>query len=153
MTPSVVLRPEDKPLWDDTKRRFIVEESPGAFRILSPCLGAQLSGHWWRVELDGDTVGYAWLSIEEEGVAELSVAIGKHFRSQRVGRTVLGELEREAAQLGFKRVIGVVQSENPQQEKILSWLFDEGYSACALPDLDAAKRVVKRQDVTMKKEL
>lgn len=155
---NLVLQPESDPVWDATKNRIIVEESPGAFCVVHPVTGEGIPGVWWRVEHNESTVGYAWIPSggeESDGEeAELSVAITEGSRDAGLGGVVLQELEKKARGLGRSQAVAVVRSANPEGRRVLAWLAARGYSQDpAFPTLCDVMRVLERMDVSMHKTL
>ena len=51
---------ENPPHWDEAKASVIDGGPPGAFHLPEYQTGDLLPGEWWRVEENGDMLGYGW---------------------------------------------------------------------------------------------
>jgi N-acetylglutamate synthase-like GNAT family acetyltransferase len=90
--------------------------------------GERLSSDWWRVERNGDVVGYGWLD-DVWGDAEVLLAVEAGERGAGVGAFVLRHLEEEAAARGLNYVLNVVRDTHPERAAVTAWLERQGFSA------------------------
>lgn len=127
--------------WDDDKQRIVGETPAGVFdaryRELAP--GAPVPGEWWRVERDGETVGYGWLEVVW-GDAEILLAVVPAERHKGVGEWILQQLEREAKSRGLRYLYNTVRATHPQATELSAWLIKRGFK----PSEDGALRALVR---------
>jgi N-acetylglutamate synthase-like GNAT family acetyltransferase len=121
---------ERSPIWDADKIRIVGEAKAGIFdtRYGELAEGAPVPGEWWRVERDGQAVGYGWLEVVW-GDAEILLATAADARGQGVGAFALENLEREAKQRGLNYLYNVVRPTHPEAEGVTAWLTKRGFKA------------------------
>jgi GNAT superfamily N-acetyltransferase len=112
---------ENPPRWDGAKARVLGSVPPGALKDLRHGTGDLLPGEWWRVEQDGEVVGYGWMDYTW-GDAEILLAVDDPRRRRGVGTFILDQLEREAAQRGLHYLYNVVPQGHPDRDGIGRWL-------------------------------
>ncbi|MGE0485989.1 MAG: GNAT family N-acetyltransferase [Gammaproteobacteria bacterium] len=134
---------EQHPTWDDDKQRIIGAAPAGVFdrRYGELAAGAGLPGEWWRVEDDGDTVGYGWLDVVW-GDAEILLATAPAARRHGVGSFILEQLATEAAARGLNYLYNVVRPSHPQRDAVRHWLEARGFRAASDGSLTRATRPV-----------
>ncbi len=109
--------------WDRDKARIVGGAVAGA---LAPSLvahepGEVLPGDWWRVEVDGKTVGYGVMDVTW-GDAEISVVVDRDEQRRGIGSFILDRLEQAARERGVNYLYNVVNPEHPQREELIQWL-------------------------------
>ena len=82
--------------WDSSKADVLGELSPELFGLGRPADGDALADEWWRVEQDGEVLGYGRLD-ETWGDAEVLMLVAADRQASGVGGFILEQLEREAA--------------------------------------------------------
>ncbi|MFG0320104.1 MAG: GNAT family N-acetyltransferase [Planctomycetota bacterium JB042] len=119
---------EDPPRWDDAKARLIGDAPAGVFdRRYGACAeGERLPGEWWRVEKDGETVGFGWLDIVW-GDAEILLVSDPAARGEGVGTFILEHLEDEARSRGVNYVYNAVRPTHPERREVTAWLRERGF--------------------------
>lgn len=121
---------ENPARWDRDKARIVGGTEVGIFdgRYRKCTEGDLVPGEWWRVSLDGRTVGYGWLDVSW-GDAEILLATDVEHRDRGVGTFVLDRLEHEARNRGLNYLYNVVQSTHPHKERVTAWLTKRGFVA------------------------
>jgi GNAT superfamily N-acetyltransferase len=116
--------------WDEPKARIVGGAPAGVFdsRLAGCAEGDILPGDWWRVEEDGQVVGYGWLDINW-GDAEILLATDSDRQRRGVGTFILDHLEAEAWTRGLNYIYNVVRPTHPEREAITAWLERRGFSA------------------------
>lgn len=116
--------------WDQSKKRMIGEAPEGIFdeRYRSISEGELLPGEWWRVEDEGEVVGYGWLDVVW-GDAEILLASSPKARRKGVGSYILEELSKEARVRGLNYLHNVVPKAHPQRAELTAWLEKRGFTA------------------------
>lgn len=119
---------ENPSYWDTEKLRLIGRAPPGVFDVrFQRCEpGELLPGTWWRVELDGKTVGYGWLDVIW-GDAEILLATDPEVRGQGVGSFILEQLEAEAHKRGLNYLYNIVRPTHPNRDQVAGWLVGRGF--------------------------
>ncbi len=112
---------ENPPRWDATKVAIIGEAPDGIFRETSWSEGDLIPGEWWRVERDGETVGYGWMEYDW-AEAEILLAVAPDAQGGGVGSFILDKLEDEAAERGLNYLYNTVRDSHPRREAITRWL-------------------------------
>lgn len=90
--------------------------------------GEVLAGDWWRVEENGEAVGYGWLDVVWGG-AEVLLATAPGKENRGIGRFILRELEREAGARGLNYLYNVVRPTHPNGKSVTDWLVKRGFKA------------------------
>ena len=117
---------ETPPTWDSTKASIISTAPAGIFAPGEFSEGDLIPGEWWRVEEDGEVLGYGWMDCTW-GDAEMLLAVAPGARNRGVGTFILDRLEREAAARGLNYLYNVVRPTHPDREKITRWLGERGF--------------------------
>lgn len=112
--------------WDDDKQRILGGQPDGIFDLEAMSPQKLLPGQWWRVERDGQTVGYGWMD-NVAGDAEILLATDPQAQHQGVGSFILEQLEREAAARGLNYLSNVVRPTHPDPDGITRWLKKRGF--------------------------
>jgi N-acetylglutamate synthase-like GNAT family acetyltransferase len=118
---------ENDPRWDADRERIFSSVPEGVFQAEAREPGDRLSSDWWRVERDGQVVGYGWLD-DVWGDAEILLVVQESERRAGVGGFLLEHLEKEAAARGLNYVVNVVRDTHPQREAVTSWLRARGFT-------------------------
>jgi GNAT superfamily N-acetyltransferase len=110
---------ENPARWDDNKAA-VLSSAPGVYRgAQNP--GGLIAGDWWRVEADGQTVGYGWMDVTW-GYAPVLLAVLPAHRKTGVGAFILDRLEDEARARGLAYLFNVIPPDLPDPEAVSSWL-------------------------------
>jgi N-acetylglutamate synthase-like GNAT family acetyltransferase len=119
---------ESTPCWDREKERIVGAAGPGTFsaRFDTYRRGDLLPGEWWRVERDGQIVGYGWLDVSW-GDAELLLATAPDARRKGVGSFILEQLANEANLLGVNYLYNVLSPIHPDHDRVAGWLRRRGF--------------------------
>ncbi len=119
---------ENPPIWDGDKRRIILGANEGVFDETYGHLsdGAIVPGEWWRVESEGETVGYGWLDAVF-GNAEILLATDPERRGQGIGSFIIERLDAEARSRGLNYLYNVVQKTHPAPDELKRWLEARGF--------------------------
>lgn len=88
--------------------------------------GDLVSGEWWRVEENGQTLGYGWMDATW-GDAEILLAVDPKTRERGVGSFILEQLEREAAGRGLNYMYNVIPEGHPDPDWLKRWLGSRGF--------------------------
>lgn len=119
---------EKLPVWDEGKQGIVGEAPAGVFdrrfRELAP--GSIVPGEWWRVEEDGQVVGYGWLDVVW-GDAEILLAVAPRAQRHGIGSFVLQKLEDEARARGLAYLYNVVRPTHPDASHVTAWLVERGF--------------------------
>lgn len=109
--------------WDDDKARIVGGAVPGALAasLVRHEPGELLPGDWWRVEVDGKTVGYGIMDVTW-GDAEISVVVDPTEQRRGIGSFILDRLEQAAQARGVNYLYNVVNPEHPQRDETTQWL-------------------------------
>lgn len=118
------------PRWDEDKARVVGGAPAGVFDARYAKLGAgdTVPGEWWRVEREGEVVGYGWLEIVW-GDAEILLATAEDARRSGVGAFILEQLEEEARRRGVNYLYNVVRTTHPEAAQVSAWLQKNGFKA------------------------
>ena len=117
-------------VWDAGKQRIIGEAPVGTFdrRYAELGEGQVVPGEWWRVEEDGDIVGYGWLD-SVWGDAEILLATATGCEGRGVGSFIVDNLKREAKERNLNYVYNIVRPSHPNAEATAAWLAKRGFKA------------------------
>lgn len=118
---------ENPPLWDAGKARVIGAAPDGVFS-LDRRDGAVLAGDWWRVEDDGEIIGYGQMD-NNWGDAEVLLAVDPARQHTGVGTFILDRLEDEAIARGINYLYNVVPDSHPDRDGLTRWLQRRGFAA------------------------
>jgi len=121
---------EQQPRWDSDKRRIVGGAPQGIFdsRYAESQDGATLPGEWWRVERDGDVVGYGWLE-QVWGDGEILLATDTQQQGHGIGTFIVEQLDKEAARRGLNYVCNIVRPTHPDSEAVVAWLSKRGFQS------------------------
>lgn len=127
---ALIWTKESTPRWDEDKARIVGGAPTGVFdvRYAELAVGSLVPGSWWRVQSDGETVGYGWLDVVW-GDAEILLATDPNRPGQGIGTFVLAHLEEEAEQLGLNRLYNIVRPTHPDKVAVSAWLAKRGFLA------------------------
>ncbi len=116
--------------WDENKKAIIGGAAKGIFdtRFQQCAIGDLLPCEWFRVEENGQTVGYGWLDVNW-GDAEILLAAAPNAEGKGIGTFILDQLENEAQKRGLNYLFNAVRPTHPHAEKITDWLKKRGFSA------------------------
>ena len=121
---------EQPPEWDAPKARIVGGAEPGIFDVRygrrKP--GELLPGDWWRVEEQGQVLGYGWMDIVW-GDAEILLATAPEARGRGVGAFILEHLEAEARERRVNQVYNTVRPTHPHRAEVSRWLVQHGFRA------------------------
>ncbi len=118
---------ESPPVWDAGKARVIGAAPDGVF-LLERRDGAVLPGDWWRVEDDGETIGYGQMD-NNWGDAEVLLAVDPARQHPGVGTFIPDRLEDEAIARGINYLYNVVPDSHPDRDGLTRWLQRRGSAA------------------------
>jgi len=122
--------PEPKPArFDDAKRAFFAQLPDGAVRV-QPA-GELLPGTWWRLEHDGDVVGYGWMDVTW-GDAQILLAVHPERQREGLGAVILDHLEAEAHAAGLGYLFNTIPADHPDPEGARAFLTGHGFEASGL---------------------
>ena len=115
--------------WDETKAAVVgAEAGVFALELTDRPKHSLLPGEWWRVEMDGEVVGYGWLDVVW-GDAEILLAVRREARGRGVGTFILERLEEEARARGLNYLTNVVRSTHPRADEVAAWLRSRGFTS------------------------
>ncbi len=117
---------ERPPYWDEPKARIVGGAPPGSLPPMAHAPGQILPGEWWRVEEDGEVVGYGWMD-HAWGDAEVLLAVAPERQGRGIGAFILDRLEDEARALGVNYIYNVVRETHPARERVTRWLEGHGF--------------------------
>lgn len=102
------------------------EDASAGAGAFDPADAAGPNGRFLIAWLDGRAIGCAALRRVEAEVAEFKrLFVEQEVRSQGVSRQLLAELERQAKEMGFKRILAETGQRQPRS---LSLLKSAGYT-------------------------
>ena len=130
--------------WDSSKADVLGELSPELFGLGRPADGDALADEWWRVEQDGEVLGYGRLD-ETWGDAEVLMLVAADRQASGVGGFILEQLEREAAARHVNYIYNVVPQRHPDPETVTGWLAARGFQP---NDVGELRKQVTRDGVT-----
>jgi GNAT superfamily N-acetyltransferase len=130
---------ENPPRWDAAKAAIVGEVPDGVFELGEFAPGELIPGEWWRVESDGEVVGYGWMDCTW-GDAEILLAVDPRRQGQGVGTFIVDHLEAEAAERGLNYLLNEVRPTHPDGEKVARWLAGRRFERSA--DGKLLKRLV-----------
>lgn len=121
---------ESLPVWDAKKAEIFGAAGPGVFdpTLTDRSEGQLLPGDWWRVEEEGQTVGYACMDVIW-GDAEMLLAVAPECRRKGVGTFILDRLEEEARHQGLNYLFNAVRTSHPQHDEVSEWLRARNFVA------------------------
>ncbi|HKQ61610.1 MAG TPA: GNAT family N-acetyltransferase [Candidatus Polarisedimenticolaceae bacterium] len=119
---------EDPPRWDAEKARIVGAAPAGVFDFSAQRPGELVPGEWWRVEDEGQVLGYGWMDCTW-GDAEVLLAVDPAARHRGVGTFILDHLETEAAARGLNYLYNVVGATHPEQGTVARWLMERRFEA------------------------
>lgn len=114
--------------WNESKAELVGNAEPGIFdrRYAELSIGEPPPGEWWRVEDDGEIVGYGWMDVVW-GDAEILMATRPGVRGKGVGTFIVEHLEAEARERGLNYLYNVVRPTHPNGEALSAWLQKRGF--------------------------
>ena len=130
---------ESPPQWDDKKAEILGASPAGVFRVAEAKAGDLLPGDWWRVEIDGEVVGYGWMDVTW-GYAPVLVAVAPSARDKGVGSFIMDQLAAEAHKQGLAYIFNVIPVAHPDPKGLSSWLQGRGFEPSSSDD-----RMLRRQ--------
>ena len=114
-------------MWDAGKQRVLGAAPEGALPPYERVPGGLAPGDWWRVEADGQTVGYGWMDVVW-GDAEILLAVSPEAQGTGVGSYILEQLEQEARMRGLNRIYNSVRRTHPARQQVMAWLGRRGFA-------------------------
>ena len=120
---------ENPAYWDSGKQAIVGAAPAGIFEPPAYEPGDLVAGEWWRVEENGDVVGYGWMDTNWGGDAEVLLSVAPGRSGHGVGSFILDQLEREAAARGLNYLYNVVRPTHPGREAVTRWLERRGFVA------------------------
>ena len=112
--------------WDPAKARIVGGVPAGVFALECPGEGELVPGDWWRVEAEGQVVGYGWLE-HTWGDAEILLAVAPDRRGRGVGNFILEKLENEARTQGLNYLCNIVRPDHPEKVAVTRWLRERRF--------------------------
>ena len=134
---------ENPAVWDKPKAAIVGNAPAGIFDPRPRKPGEVLGGEWWRVERNGETIGYGWMDCNF-GDCEILLAVDPKKEKSGAGTFILDRLEEEAAERGLNYLLNVVRPTHPDREGITRWLLARGFVASHDGDL-LRRRVDKKR--------
>jgi N-acetylglutamate synthase-like GNAT family acetyltransferase len=126
--------------WDRAKAAALGELAPELFGLGRPTDGDPLADEWWRVEQDGEVLGYGRLD-ETWGDAEVLMLVTPARRACGVGSFILAQLEAEATARQVNYIYNVVPQRHPDPESVTGFLTTHGFEHTDVGEL--RKRVAR----------
>ena len=127
--------------WNAAKAAVLGELPPELFGLGRPADGDPLADEWWRVEQDGEVLGYGRLD-DTWGDAEVLMLVTPARRSSGVGSFILANLEAEATARKVNYIYNVVPQRHPDPESVTDFLTTHGFERT---DLGELRKRVSRQ--------
>ena len=118
---------EDTPVWDAAKQAILGRAPEGALEIPRLGLGDLAPGEWFRVDEDGDVVGYGWMDCTW-GDAEITLAVDPRCQGEGIGAFIVEHLEQEAAARGVNYLYNAVRPTHPDRDGVTRWLESLGFA-------------------------
>lgn len=117
-------------VWDADKLGIVGEAPTGTFdrRYRELTQGDVVPGEWWRVESDGNVVGYGWLDAVW-GDAEILLATASGAEGKGVGSFIVDHLKHEAKRRGLNYLYNIVRPTHPNAAETTAWLEKRGFKA------------------------
>jgi N-acetylglutamate synthase-like GNAT family acetyltransferase len=113
--------------WDAAKAAVINDAPNGAFPDLAAMSEGDLLGaEWWRVDKDGEVVGYGWLDASW-GWAPILLAVKASERHSGVGAFIVERLQDEARKRGLAYLFNVIPATHPDKEGVTAFLTAQGF--------------------------
>lgn len=137
---SLSWKPERPALWDEAKRAVVGAAPEGSLPDYETSPGSAAPGDWWRVEREGEVVGYGWMDVVW-GDAEILLAVAPEAQGSGVGTFILEKLEEEARSRGLNHIYNTVRPTHPERQKIMGWLTKRGFAGRG--DHEQLRRVVR----------
>lgn len=113
--------------WDADKARILGGAAPGSLPEMAMPIGDLAPGDWFRVERDGQVVGYGWMDVVW-GDAEILLAVAPEARGNGVGTFILDQIALEARAQGLRRIHNSVRPNHPERQTTQAWLGRRGFS-------------------------
>ena len=118
---------ENPAQWDADKRRVVGSAPSGSFPGLDGTDdGTILGAEWWRVEQDGQVVGYGWMDAAW-GWAPVLLAVHPDAQGHGVGAFIVEQLDREAHKRGLRYIFNVIPATHPDRAGVKQWLESQGF--------------------------
>jgi N-acetylglutamate synthase-like GNAT family acetyltransferase len=127
--------------WNAAKAAVLGELAPELFGLGRPADGDPLADEWWRVEQDGEVLGYGRLD-DTWGDAEVLMLVTPARRSSGIGSFILANLEAEATARKVNYIYNVVPQRHPDPESVTDFLTTHGFERT---DLGELRKRVSRQ--------
>ncbi len=136
---------ENPATWDADKLRVIMGGPKGIFDERYGHLreGSLVPGEWWRVERDGEVVGYGCLDAVW-GNAEVLLAIAGGAQRQGIGGFIVEQLDEEARARGLNYLYNVISPKHPDEPGLRGFLEAAGF--VGFPSGRLFKRSTRRQE-------
>lgn len=131
---------ESPALWDAPKEAVLGAAPAGSLPDYDVATGTTAPGDWWRVEREGEVVGYGWMDVVW-GDAEILLAVRPEEQGSGVGTYILERLEEEARRRGLNHIYNTVRPTHPERQKIMGWLSRRGFAGRG--DHEQLRRVVR----------
>lgn len=127
--------------WDADKADVIGSVPEGCFPGLKNAEEGQFLGaEWWRVERDGEVVGYGWMDAAW-GWAPVLLAVRADVQGQGVGAYIVDQLEAEARKRGLHYLFNVVAATHPDPDGVKAWLQAHGFEPSASDETMLRRKV------------
>ncbi|MCA9571471.1 MAG: GNAT family N-acetyltransferase [Myxococcales bacterium] len=122
--------PEPVPAHPDTRMRAFFDRLPAGSVKLD--LSAELvPGTWWRLEEDGEVVGYGWMDVTW-GDAQVMLAVDPEAHRGGNGRAIVEHLAHEAHEQGLGFLFNTIPAGHPDPEGVRAFLTSCGFEASGL---------------------
>lgn len=123
--------------WDERKISIFSDVPEGVFDLGGREEGDLMPGDWWRVEEQGEVLGYGWMDCSW-GDAEILLVVAPAHGGKGVGTFIIDNLEKEAAAQGLNYLYNVVRPGHPDREAVTNWLHGRSFR-------DSGDGLLKRQ--------
>lgn len=119
---------ENPPHWDEAKATIVASAPAGSLDLPHHDVGDLIPGEWWRVEQNGEVLGFGWMDCTW-GEAEILLVVRSARHRQGVGTFILDQLEKEAAKRGLNYLYNIVPARHPDRAGFTRWLERRRFAA------------------------
>ncbi len=121
---------------NDAMARILGSIPPGSLSLPE---GDLLPGDWWRLESNGEVVGYGWMDVTW-GDAQVMIAVSADHRKAGHGATIVDHLAKEAHQRGLAYLFNTIPADHPDPDGVRAFLERQGFVSSGLE-----KRLLRRR--------
>lgn len=117
---------DSPPYWDEPKKQIVGGAPAGVFDMGPFADREVLPGEWWRVEEEGEVLGYGWMDITW-GDGEILLAVHPDASGKGVGTFILDRLEEAARAQGLNYIYNQINPKHPDYDGLAAWLEARGF--------------------------